>query len=52
MNREELEEEEVEELEEEVECNNCGSIMWLLPDMSIYVCCNSECTRCYEENDK
>ena len=36
-------------MEEEVECNICGSIMSLLPDNSMYVCTNSECTRYYEE---
>ena len=34
---------------DEVECNMCGNIMSLLEDESIYVCFNSECTRCYEE---
>jgi hypothetical protein len=38
-----------ETLEEEVECNNCGNIMSLLEDESIYACYNSECTSCYEE---
>lgn len=38
-----------EEIEEEVECNNCGCLMSLLPDNSIYVCTNSECTSCNEE---
>jgi hypothetical protein len=35
--------------DEEVECNNCGNIMSLKEDKSIYVCYNSECTSCYEE---
>jgi hypothetical protein len=30
----------------------CGGYMYLLPDNSIYVCTNSECTRCYEEEDE
>ena len=44
-----FEQEEFELGEEEVECNMCGNIMSLLEDESIYVCFNSECTRCYEE---
>ncbi len=38
----------VTEVEEEVDCNMCGYLMDLLPDNSIYVCNNSECTSCYE----
>lgn len=34
---------------EEIECNTCGNLMWLKEDESIYICCNSECTSCYEE---
>ena len=33
---------------DEVECNNCGNLMSLTEDESIYVCYNSECTSCYE----
>jgi thiol-disulfide isomerase/thioredoxin len=40
-----------EELEE-VECNNCGYLMSLTEDESIYVCYNSECTSCYEEYEE
>lgn len=36
---------------EEIECNTCGNIMWLKEDKSIYICCNSECTSYYEENE-
>ena len=36
---------------EEVECSNCGSSMSLLPDNSVYVCSNSECTSCYKDNE-
>jgi len=39
------------EEDEEVECNMCGNIMDLLPDESNYVCTNTECTRCYEEEE-
>jgi hypothetical protein len=39
------------EEKEEVECNNCGYLMSLLPDNSIYVCTNSECTNCYEKSE-
>ena len=31
---------------EEVECNMCGSLMWYDEENGIYVCTNSECTRC------
>ena len=34
---------------EEVECNNCGYLMSLKEDESIYICTNSECTSCYDE---
>lgn len=44
--------EEVEEVDEYPECNNCGDIMYLLPDKSIFVCTNPECTSCYEEYDE
>lgn len=36
--------------EEEVECNNCGDIMSLTEDQSIYICTNSECTSCYYDD--
>lgn len=36
-------------MEEVVNCNTCGSIMYLLPDNSIYVCTNIECTSYYKE---
>lgn len=36
---------------EEIECNTCGDIMSVLPDESIYVCYNSECTSCYEDDE-
>jgi hypothetical protein len=35
--------------EDEVECNNCGYLMSLKEDESIYICTNSECTSCYED---
>jgi hypothetical protein len=38
-----------DEEEEEVECNNCGGIMSLKEDETIYICTNKECTSCYEE---
>jgi hypothetical protein len=38
--------------EEEIECNTCGYLMGLLPDNSIYVCYNSECTSFYDEIDE
>jgi len=44
--------EELHSMDDEVECNMCGGYMYLLPDNSIYVCTNSECTRCYEEEDE
>jgi hypothetical protein len=44
--------EELHSMDDEVECNMCGGYMYLLPDNSIYVCTNSECTRCYEEDDE
>ena len=40
-----------ESIEEEVECSSCGSLMSLLTDDSVYVCSNSECTSCYEDNE-
>jgi hypothetical protein len=40
-----------EELEE-VECNNCGYLMSLTEDESVYACYNSECTSCYEEYEE
>jgi hypothetical protein len=43
---------EVEEEDEEVTCNNCGSTMSLLSDNSIYACFNSECTSCYEHEEE
>lgn len=33
---------------EEVCCNMCGSMMWYVKEDGVYVCTNSECTRCYE----
>jgi hypothetical protein len=45
-------EEELHSMDDEVECNMCGGYMYLLPDNSMYVCTNSECTRCYEEEDE
>jgi hypothetical protein len=44
--------EELHSMDDEVECNMCGDYMYLLPDNSIYVCTNSECTRCYEEDEE
>jgi len=44
--------EELHSMDDEVECNMCGGYMYLLPDNSMYVCTNSECTRCYEEEDE
>ena len=38
--------------EDDVECNNCGNIMSLTEDKSVYACYNSECTSCYEEYDE
>lgn len=32
-----------------VECNNCGQLMHLLNDNSVYVCSNNECTSYHEE---
>jgi hypothetical protein len=40
-----------ESIEEEVECSSCGSSMSLLPDDSVYVCSNSECTSFYEDGE-
>ena len=40
--------EELHSMDDEVECNNCGNIMSLTEDETIYVCYNSECTSCYE----
>jgi len=37
---------------EEVECNNCGYLMSLTEDESVYACYNSECTSCYEEYEE
>lgn len=37
---------------EEVECNNCGYLMSLTEDESVYVCYNSECTSCYEKYEE
>lgn len=34
---------------DEVECNNCGQLMQLLDDNSIYVCSNNECTSYHKE---
>ena len=34
---------------EEVECNMCGSLMWYDEENGIYICTNSECTRCNDE---
>jgi hypothetical protein len=45
-------EEPKQETLEEVECNNCGYLMSLTEDESVYVCYNSECTSCYEEYEK
>ena len=41
-----------ETLEEEIECSNCGNLMSLLHDNSVYACFNHECTSCYEEEPK
>ena len=41
-----------ETLEEEVECNMCGGYMYLSSNEEIYICTNSECTRCYEEYEE
>jgi hypothetical protein len=48
--KEELKQE-LHSMDDEVECNNCGNIMSLTEDGSIYVCYNSECTSCYEQYD-
>ena len=37
---------EIEMEMEEVECNMCGSLMCYDEENGIYVCTNSECTRC------
>jgi hypothetical protein len=51
--QETLEEEAKQEtLEEEVECNMCGGYMYLSSNEEIYICTNSECTRCYEEYEE
>ena len=34
---------------EEVKCNTCDSLMWYDEENGIYVCTNSECTRCNDE---
>jgi len=41
-----------QEILEEVECNNCGYLMSLTEDESVYACYNSECTSCYEEYEE
>ena len=45
-------EETKQETLEEVECNNCGYLMSLTEDESVYACYNSECTSCYEEYEE
>lgn len=40
---------ELHSMDDEVECNNCGNIMSITENGSIYACFNSECTSCYEE---
>jgi hypothetical protein len=45
-------EEPKQETIEEVECNNCGYLMSLTEDESVYACYNSECTSCYEEYEE
>jgi len=45
-------EEPKQETLEEVECNNCGYLMSLTEDESVYACYNSECTSCYEEYEE
>jgi thiol-disulfide isomerase/thioredoxin len=45
-------EEPKQEILEEVECNNCGYLMSLTEDESVYACYNSECTSCYEEYEE
>jgi hypothetical protein len=37
------------ESQKEIECNTCGNIMSLLENKTNYVCYNSECTSCYED---
>ena len=44
--------EEDEQEEEEVECNMCDSLMSYDEENGIYICTNSECTRCYEEYEE
>jgi hypothetical protein len=41
-----------EQEEEEVECNMCDSLMSYDEENGIYICTNSECTRCYEEYEE
>ena len=36
-------------MEEEVECNMCGNLMFISKDKTVYICVNSECTRYFEE---
>ena len=45
-------EEPKQETLEEVECNNCGYLMSLTEDESVYACYNSECKSCYEEYEE
>jgi|694.fasta_scaffold45273_2 hypothetical protein len=44
--------EELHSMDDEVECNNCGYLMSLTEDESVYACYNSECTSCYEEYEE
>lgn len=39
----------IDENDVKFECNNCGNIMVLKHDRTIYICTNPECTSCYEE---
>lgn len=38
------------EEDEEVECNNCGDLMSLSKDGSIYICTQTDCTSCYDDD--
>ena len=40
-----------EEIEEEVECNNCGDIMSYYEEDGVYICTNRECTSCYFDEE-
>lgn len=37
--------------EDEVECNMCGNVMYYDEKIGVYLCGNSSCTRCYDEEE-